>query len=160
MHRSKSRELFDYLVGAGEQRRRHRDTKRLRSLQIYHQLVLGRRLHRQVGGLLAFEDAIDVADGSDDAALLQYVRLPGLAPNHRALRVRRLPLGTACRRFTRAATSGPTALMRFTMKSRASSQLARRQAFVRRSSRIWGYSNRLGLPKISLVLRPRTQRKP
>src|SRR5262249_11267219 len=37
--------------------------------------------------------------------------------------------------------------MRFTIKSSASSQLARRQSFVRRSSRICGYSNRPGLPK-------------
>ena len=32
-----------------------------RGLEIDHQLVLGRRLHRQVGWLLALEDAIDVA---------------------------------------------------------------------------------------------------
>ena len=30
-------------------------------LRLIDELVLGRRLHRQVGGLLAFEDAIDVA---------------------------------------------------------------------------------------------------
>ena len=37
------------------------EAERLRGLEIDHQLVLGRRLHRQVGGLLALEDAIDVA---------------------------------------------------------------------------------------------------
>ena len=41
--------------------RRHREAERLRGLEIDHQFVFGRRLHRQVGGLLALEDAIDVA---------------------------------------------------------------------------------------------------
>jgi hypothetical protein len=34
---------------------------RHKGLQIDHQLALGRRLHRQVGRLLALEDAIDSA---------------------------------------------------------------------------------------------------
>ena len=37
------------------------EAERLCSLEVEHRLVLGRRLHRQVGGLLALEDAIDIA---------------------------------------------------------------------------------------------------
>jgi hypothetical protein len=37
------------------------DAERRRGLEIDHQLVLRRRLHRQVGRLLALENAIDVA---------------------------------------------------------------------------------------------------
>ena len=52
---------LDHLVGARKQCRRHIQAKRLRGLEIDRQLVFGRRLHGEVGGLLAFEDAIDVA---------------------------------------------------------------------------------------------------
>ena len=41
--------------------RRHGEAERLGGLEVDDQLVLGRRLHRQVGRLLALEDAIDVA---------------------------------------------------------------------------------------------------
>jgi len=44
-----SRHLFDRLVGASKQRRRNRKAERLGGLEIDHKLVLGRRLHRQVG---------------------------------------------------------------------------------------------------------------
>ena len=39
---------------------------RFRGLEVDDQLVLGRRLHRQVGGLLALEDAIDIAGGAPE----------------------------------------------------------------------------------------------
>jgi hypothetical protein len=53
--------LFDHLVGASEQRVRHVEAERFGRLEVDHQLVLGRRLHRKVGRLLALENAIDVA---------------------------------------------------------------------------------------------------
>ena len=54
------RRLFDHLVGAGEYCRRNCKAQRLRGFQIDHQLELGRRLHWEVGRLLAFENAIDI----------------------------------------------------------------------------------------------------
>src|SRR5262245_40523993 len=54
------RNSFDHCVGAREQRWWDFEAERSRGLKIDHQLVLSRRLHRQVGGPRAFEDAIDV----------------------------------------------------------------------------------------------------
>src|SRR5947209_596254 len=64
--------LLDHLVGAGGQTWRHLDAERPRGLEIDHQLVFGRRLHRQVGRLFAFEDAIHVRSGT--AVLVSKIR--------------------------------------------------------------------------------------
>src|SRR6266481_2635555 len=56
--------LFDHLVGAGEQQRRHVEADRLGGLEIYSQLELDRQLDRQVGGFLAAKNAIDVVGRS------------------------------------------------------------------------------------------------
>ena len=52
--------LFDHLVGARKHGRRHSEAHRLGGFKIDHQLVPGRRLHRQVSWFLALENAIDV----------------------------------------------------------------------------------------------------
>ena len=52
--------LFDHIVRTCEQRRRHCETERFGCLEVDDQHVLGRRLHWQVGRLLAFEDAINI----------------------------------------------------------------------------------------------------
>jgi hypothetical protein len=51
---------FDHLVGAGEQHRGHLEAERSRRFEVDDQLVLRWRLHRQIGWLLAFQDAVDV----------------------------------------------------------------------------------------------------
>src|SRR5262249_54873300 len=55
--------LFDQLVGAAAQRERHSQAERLGGLQVDDQLDLRGLLHRQVGGLLALEDATGVDAG-------------------------------------------------------------------------------------------------
>src|SRR5271167_1380183 len=59
-NKRKRQALFDHLVRAGENGCRHVETELLRGPEVDHQLVLGWRLHWQIGGLLALEDAIDV----------------------------------------------------------------------------------------------------
>src|SRR3954454_5743970 len=53
--------LFDHLVGAGQHGRWHVEAKRFGGLEVDHQLIFGRSLHRQVARFFAPEDAINVA---------------------------------------------------------------------------------------------------
>ena len=48
-----SERLFDHLVGSGEERLRHYEAESLGGFEVEARFVLGRRLHRQVGGPLA-----------------------------------------------------------------------------------------------------------
>jgi hypothetical protein len=50
--------LFDHLVGAGEQRRRHFEAERLRRFQIDDQLELRGLLDGQIARLCPFEDLV------------------------------------------------------------------------------------------------------
>ena len=53
--------LLDDLVGAGEDRGRHGEAKRLGGLEVDHQLECGRLLDRQISGLGAVQDLSGVA---------------------------------------------------------------------------------------------------
>ena len=56
--------LFDHFVGQREQRRGNDEAERLCGLEVYHQLVLGRLLDRELGGLLTLQNAIDVVSSA------------------------------------------------------------------------------------------------
>jgi len=52
--------LLDHLVGAGEQRRRHVEAKRLRGDQVEREIELGRLLDRNIGGLRAPQNFVHI----------------------------------------------------------------------------------------------------
>src|SRR5690242_3311704 len=66
---------LDQLIGAGEQRWRHRKAKYLGSLEIDDEVVLGWGLNRQIACLFTFEDAVHIAGGA--AVLAGNVRAVG-----------------------------------------------------------------------------------
>src|SRR5262245_38740281 len=79
--------LFDHLVGAGEQRRRRLDAERLSGVEVDDQLDFRGLLDRQIAGLLAAQNAIDIGGGAtngvyrvgpvgDQAAVSGKVRQP------------------------------------------------------------------------------------
>src|SRR5205085_7312252 len=56
--------LFDHLVGEREQFWRYGQAERVRSLEIDHEIELGRLLNRQVRGLGATDDPVHVRRGA------------------------------------------------------------------------------------------------
>src|SRR5262249_54152085 len=55
---------FDHFVGAGKQRRRHREAERLGSPEIDRELEFCRQFYRKVAGLLTIENADDINAGT------------------------------------------------------------------------------------------------
>src|SRR6516225_6842862 len=58
---------FDHLVGAKQDRLRHRKAERLGGLEVYGHLKLCRKLYREIARLLAAKDAIDIGGGTTQA---------------------------------------------------------------------------------------------
>ena len=79
MHRSKLQSLFDHLVGAAEQRRRHGEAEHPGGLGVDDQLELGRLHHWQVGWLSALKNAAGI-----DADLTIRLRNIGIVAHQSA----------------------------------------------------------------------------
>src|SRR3954453_16719255 len=73
--RTSADRLFDHLVGTTEQRRWHVQSECLSSLEVDNQFVPGGSLDRQVGRLLALEDAINIRSGGP--TLIDQIRPVG-----------------------------------------------------------------------------------
>ena len=58
--------LFDHLVGQCEHGRREFNAERFRGLDVEYQLIFRGLLKRQITGLFAAQDAVDVARGSPE----------------------------------------------------------------------------------------------
>src|ERR1051326_8608356 len=70
MHRSKTASLFDHLVSARDERGWYVEAERARGLEIDDELEGGRLLDRQIAGLLALEDAVDVGGRPPELVVL------------------------------------------------------------------------------------------
>src|SRR6516165_3829207 len=76
------------LVGSGEQCFRDGEAERFGGFEVEHRHILGRHLHREVGGLLSLKDTIDVAGGTP--VLVDRIRPVGdqaAAGNEKAERI-------------------------------------------------------------------------
>jgi hypothetical protein len=58
-------DLFDHIVGAGEQHWRDRNPEGPGCLEVDHELELGRLLDRQRSGIGALEDLVDEGRGAE-----------------------------------------------------------------------------------------------
>src|SRR4029453_7357838 len=68
-------QLLNHLISAAEQRRRHSKADRFSGFQVKCEFVFVWRLHRKVGGLFTFEDAVDIA--GRPAVLVDEIRPVG-----------------------------------------------------------------------------------
>src|SRR5947209_3517649 len=70
--------LFNHLIRGGKQRRRDRQAEPLGGLEVDDQLILRRRLYRQIGRFDAAKDTIDVSRRA--APLLDLIESVGNQP--------------------------------------------------------------------------------
>jgi hypothetical protein len=63
-HRSKSSALFDHFIGAGEQRRWHREAERPGRDEIDHEIELGRLLDWDVGRFYVAQNLVHEVGGA------------------------------------------------------------------------------------------------
>src|SRR6516164_3032183 len=65
-----NRHLFDHLVGAQQDRRGYRKAERLGGLEVHDHLEFCRKLHREIAGLFAAQNAIDISRGATNKVYL------------------------------------------------------------------------------------------